>query len=110
MLLNRVHERAKQIACAAHPTGQGGARYLNSLSGVDLRLPVQRQMVAELRDDHMGKQAWARKSALDRARRSWCLDDAIATGAGELRPHVADDLEAVGDVLELFRDILSELA
>ena len=58
----------------------------------------------------MCKQAWARKSALDRARRSWCFDDAIATGAGELRPHVADDLEAVGDVLQLFRDILSELA
>jgi hypothetical protein len=67
-------------------------------------------MVAELRDDDMGKQARAGKTALDRAGRSWCFDDAVATGAGELRPHVADDLEAVGDVLELFRDILSELA
>jgi hypothetical protein len=36
MLLNRIYEWTKQIACASHPARQSGARYLNSLAGVDL--------------------------------------------------------------------------
>ena len=39
MLLNRVYERVKQIACSAYPAGQRGARDLNTLAGVNLRLP-----------------------------------------------------------------------
>ena len=66
-------------------------------------------MVAELRDDHMGQQTRSGKAALDRPRWRRCFNHAIAACAGELRPHMADDLEAVGDVLELFRDIVTEV-
>jgi hypothetical protein len=37
------------------------------------------------------------------------FDDTITTSTRELRRHVVDDLEALGDVLELFGDIFAEL-
>ena len=57
----------------------------------------------------MGKQARTGKAALDRARSRRRFDKAITTRACELRSHVADDLEALGNVLELFRDIVAEV-
>ena len=34
----------------------------------------------------------------------------ITACAGELRPHMADDLEALRNILELFRDVVAEVA
>ena len=66
MLLNRVYKRTEQIAAGAYPAGQSGARDLNSLSGIDLRLSVQQEMIAEFRNDHVGKKTRAGKATLNR--------------------------------------------
>ncbi len=42
VLLNRIHQRAEQIAGASDPAGQRRAGNLYALASVDLRLPVQR--------------------------------------------------------------------
>ena len=39
MLLDRVDQWSEQIACGADPASQRGARDLDTLAGVDLRLP-----------------------------------------------------------------------
>ena len=67
-------------------------------------------MIGELRNQHMGQQPRSGKAALDRTRWRRRFNHALATAAGELRPHVANDLEAVGDVLQLLGDIFAELA
>ena len=67
-------------------------------------------MIAELRNQHVGQQPGSGKAALDRTRWRRRFHHAVATVAGELRPHVANDLEAVGDVLQLLGDIFAELA
>jgi hypothetical protein len=46
MLLDRVQQRAEQVAGRPDPTGQRETRDLNSLAGVDLRLAVQRKPVS----------------------------------------------------------------
>ena len=49
-------------------------------------------------------------AARDRLARRGRLKDRLACHAGELRPHMADDLEVRGNVLELFRDVLTDQA
>jgi hypothetical protein len=58
----------------------------------------------------MRRQSRSRKTSFDRAR--WCLrsEDTIAVDADELGPHMPDDLEALGDVFKLFRNIFAEVS
>ena len=67
-------------------------------------------MVRVLRDDHMCQQTRSCQAALDRTRWRRRFDHSIAACAGELRPHMADDLEALRNILELFRDVVPEMA
>ena len=110
MLLNRVDQGREQLTGSTYPTCQRGALNLNSLASVDLRLAIERQMIAELRDQHVGQQPWSGKTAFDRTRRRRRFNHAVAPVAGELRPHMANDLEAIRDVLQLLGDIFAELA
>jgi hypothetical protein len=66
-------------------------------------------MIAELGNDDMGQQARSCQATLDGARRRRRFNHAVTAAAGELRPHVPDDLEALGNVLELFRYVFAEL-
>src|ERR1019366_9192064 len=67
-------------------------------------------MISELRNKGMGQQSRPCNTALDRT--GWCrrFNDAVTSAAGELRPHMTNDLEALGDVLQLLGDIITELA
>src|SRR5712675_2251271 len=56
VLLNRIYKWTEQIAHTTYPASQRRAGYINSLAAVNLRLSIQRKMVCELRDDHMGQQ------------------------------------------------------
>jgi hypothetical protein len=67
-------------------------------------------MIGELRHDDVCQQSRSSESALDRPCRRGRLDDSITSSAGELRPHVADYLEALRHILELFGDIVAEVA
>src|ERR1039458_9113819 len=45
VLLNRVHQRRKQLTCSTDPAGQRGALDRNSLASVNLRLAIDRKSV-----------------------------------------------------------------
>ena len=66
-------------------------------------------MIAELRDQHVGQKARSGKAAFDRTGWRRRFNHAVAAAAGELRPHVANDLEALRDVLQLLGNIFAEL-
>ena len=53
MLAQRIHQRIKQRARCAYPTGQRGALDLHALPRINLRLAIKRLVVAELRNQHM---------------------------------------------------------
>src|ERR1700722_8259300 len=67
-------------------------------------------MITVFRNEDMSQQARPSKTAFDRSRGCRRFDDAITAGAGELGSHVANDPEAVRDVLQLLGNIFSELA
>ena len=106
---DQLGQRRHQPGDAADPIGERRALQVDALPGVDLRLPVQRQVIEVLRDRDVGEQARAGDSFVDRARRRRGLHDGRALAASELRPDVADDLEVLGNELELLGDILADL-
>src|SRR5260370_12523210 len=110
MLLNGSEQLSEYFACSTYPARQRGALHLNSLASVNLRMAIEGQVVRKLRDQHMGQQPRSGKATLDRARWRRSLDHAFTPVACELRPHMADDLEAIRDVLQLLGDIFAELA
>src|SRR5277367_3798556 len=67
-------------------------------------------MISELRDQYMGQQPGSGKTTLDRTGWRRRFNDAVTPAAGELRPYMANDLKALGDVLQLLGDIFTELA
>jgi len=60
----RFDQRIEEPETPGHPFGHGGALELNPFTGVDLRLPIQRQVIAVLRDQDVGEQSRAGESAL----------------------------------------------
>ncbi len=101
-------QRLQQPSHPSDPVGERRAVKFDAGSGVDQGLPIQRQMIAELGDQHLGQQPWSRPAALDRQRRHRRLVNALAGPAGEARPDVADHLELRRHVVENFRDVLAD--
>jgi hypothetical protein len=67
-------------------------------------------VIGEFRNLHVGQQSRSGKATLDGTRWRRSLDHAFTSAAGELGPHVANHLEAIGDVLKLLGNIFAELA
>jgi hypothetical protein len=107
MLLNCGHECGKRIGYGADPAGQCGARYLNSLSGVNLRRPEQRKMIAEPRYDQHEEAVEVRPSHVLSAAMAPVLLQHDRNQYKRTSADLADDLEALGDVLEPW-DIFGE--
>ena len=88
------------------PVGQGRAIQADALPGIDLSLPVERQMISIFRHQHLRDQRVGGQPALDHARRSGRLHHSLAGAAGvfgsthdqhaQLRRH---DIEPLGDIL-----------
>ena len=80
-------QRPQPPAGLAHPVAEGGAVELDALAGQDLALPVERDAVAVLRDQHLGQQRLGGQAAGDDARRRGLLVDAlVAAVAGIAGP------------------------
>jgi hypothetical protein len=93
-----------------HPAGQRAAVQLHPVAGVDAALAVQRDMVTELAHHHVRQQRRAGQAARDGAAGRKGLEDGLALGAGQLRAHRADDLEATRHVLQMVRHVRAQAA
>ena len=93
--------------CPADPVGQRRAVEPDALAGVDLRLPVKRQVIGVLGDQHLGDQRLGGHAAFDNPRRRRHLDHralaraaAIARAARDQHPERGrHDVEPLGYVL-----------
>lgn len=104
------HQRFDQLIGLVYPASEGGAVDRHTASRKADALPVQGLVVAVLAHAHLSHQGRARQALGDRAAGDRCLEDAFALHASELRSHVADHLEVPGHVLQLFTDLLADLA
>jgi len=77
-----IDQRAHQPRRLTHHVGQRRAGQVDVLAGVDLGLPVQRQMVAVFGHQHMREQARAGAAASDRQARRGGLGDRLAGPTG----------------------------
>src|SRR5258708_11505834 len=94
MSAHLIDERCEQMAGSSHPVSKRRAIELDAFASIDLRLAIEGKMICILREQHMRQKTWPGQSPVYRSRRRRCFDDHIALRAAQLRPHVADDLEA----------------
>ena len=108
-------QRSEPPAGTPDPVAQRGAIQLDPLSGEDLRLTIQRQMVAVLADQNLRYQRLGRHAAVDRTIRRWGLDDSIFAGSAAVaRPADQPHPELSGDVIQhlslVFADLVQRAA
>ena len=104
----RFHQRRQQLARAAHPVRQRRAFQLHAFARVNLFLPIQRQVIAVFRDQHVRQQSRSGQAARDRTARRFRLHDLVAARAGQLRPHLPDHFEARRNVLQDLRNVFAQ--
>ena len=100
--------RIKQPGYLSDPVGQCRAVEVDPVTGKNLALPVERQVVEVFRHQQVGEQG--RCGATARGRHRWRrgLGNDVARLAGEFRPNVADDLEVPGHVIEHFGNVFAK--
>ena len=103
MSANGLTERIEQRRHMADPAGHRRTIDVHPAAGVDIRLAVQRLVVAELRHEHVSQKRRPRPSSLDRQRRHRRLDDRLAGPAA----HFGADMK---HALEVGRNIFKHLA
>ena len=103
----RLDQRPEQAEDMPNLISQGRAAEVDAVAGEDFRLPVQRKMIIELRDQNVGQQARTETAARDRqaGRR---LGDTLAAPARELRSDVLDHFIAAGFILQDLGAILAQ--
>src|SRR5690349_1112035 len=107
MLEQPLMNRAQVPGSATDPVGKCRTVKIDPLSLVDLRLPVEWQVVGIFGDQHLGDGRLGRKTALNQPCESRSLDDNLLTGAtgifGAARHQNAElgrnDVELLADIL-----------
>ena len=105
-----VRQRLNQPGGLANPTRQRGAVEVHAVTGINLSLAVKRQVIAELRDQHMSQKAGAGLRARNGQGRHRLLRHGLAFAAGAGGADMADHFEAAGDVFEDFGDVFAHFA
>ncbi len=108
MAPDHISQWFQQCRRFADPVGQGRAVEINAVAIEYPGLAIEREVIGILRDQHMGQQARAGTTPLDRARGQWCLADRLATRASHAGPDKAVHDEPARDVFQLFGDIFAE--
>ena len=99
----------QQEGRASHPVGQGRAIQGDALAGIDLGLSIQRQMIGELRDQHLGDGRLGRQPAFDQSGRRRRLHDHVgASPAGILRSAYDQNAELRRHDIQALRDVLAD--
>lgn len=63
VICDAVHQRLQQPADLAEPVGHARAADLDTLSSIDLRLAIKRQVISELGDDDVRQQSRPERAA-----------------------------------------------
>jgi hypothetical protein len=97
--------------CLPHPVRQRRTIELNALAGVNLRLPIERQVIGIFGDQDLGDGGLGRQSALDQPGRGRRLHDTVlASTAGVFGPPGNEDLELSRDQVQPLASILTDPA
>ena len=87
---NEVVQRLKDMSAGAYLVGQRRQRQLDPLTGIALRLPVQRLVLSELVEQDHRQEVGAEEPSRGRVERCRRLADPFAVPAGELLAYRLD--------------------
>lgn len=105
-----VTQRAKIPGCPPDPVCKGGAIQLDALAGINLRLPIERQMIGILGHQHLSDQGLGGNAAFDDTSRCRGLDDRTLTGAAAIaRPTGNQNTERGWHNIKAFGYVLTDL-
>jgi len=107
---DQLTEGPEQPGDVAEPFGKLAAIDIDTAASIDLSLPVERKMVAELGGGDVREEARSGHAAQDRQVGRRRLHHRLALAARDGRPDVAGDLEAAGDVLQHLGHALTDPA
>ena len=105
----RLRQRNQQRTDAADPLRQQRAIEFNAFARVDLRLPIEWQMIGVFADQHVRQEAWSGHPAFDRTRWRRRLHDHIATRTRQLGAYLVNDFEAHRLELQHVAGVLAEV-
>ena len=109
VLAQAIVQRLEPPARAADPAGKGRALQFDAMAGEDLRLPIERSVVAVFADQHLGEQRRRRQTAGNRPVRRGCLGHGIAPAAGVFRARDAQYTELGGNPIQHLADALPDV-
>ena len=95
-------------AGAANPSGKCRAREIDAMTGKDLRLPIERRMIAIFADQHLGEQRRRCQAAGDYPLRSRRLHHSLAGPAGVFGTSGADHAQLRRNPIQHLAHALSD--
>jgi hypothetical protein len=102
-------QRRQPPAGAANPAARCGTIQRHALTGEDLGLTVQWQMIAVPADQHMREQRFGRQATVDRTIRRGRLHDSLLAGPAAItRPADHSHLEPGRDVIQHLRAVFAD--
>src|SRR4029077_6680482 len=101
-------QRFQPPARSTDPVCQGRSVKLDTMAAEDLRLSVERGVIAVFAAQHVGEQSRARQSLRDWPFRRRCLVDRPAGAAAVLRPADAQHAQACRHEVEHLADALTD--
>ena len=108
-LADVLGQRLRQGCAAAPPIDQRRAVWIDLPAGKDSGLPVQRQVIAVLTDQHIGQKTRPGAATLNGTRWQWGLREHFTTGAGHARADDPAHDKATGNIFQLLGDILADI-
>ena len=109
VLADLIDQRHQRRRARADPVGQRRGVEIDAFVGIDVALPVERQMRPVLGEQDLGQELRSGAAARDRMRGRRRLRDGLAFAAGELLAHVLDHLPLRRHVLQRLGDVLAQL-
>ena len=105
---DRLGEGSEQEGQAPHPFGHHRPVQIEAAAGIDVALAIERDVIAELGDRHMGEQLGTGKGPLDGQGRHGRLSDGLAGAAADLGPDVDHDLEVRRHIFQHLALVLAD--
>ena len=98
VIADGLDQRHQAGGGGANPLGERGDAEVDALAGIDLALPVQRQMRSVFAEQDLRQELRSGAAASDRMERRRRLGDLLAGPAGKLLAHMLNDLPSRRDI------------
>jgi hypothetical protein len=110
MIADGIDQRHQARRGSPDPVGKRGDTEIDTLAGIDLALPIQRQMRPVFAEQDLRQELRSGATAGDRMERRRRRGDGLAFAAGELLPRILEHFPARRNIFQRLGDVFAQLA